>query len=64
MGAKAKKSLPDAILNRANSSLENLDKWEMEIYDFHLEKTKILKFYFMHFAFQKYDYRKAYKTKK
>ncbi|MPL56406.1 hypothetical protein SDC9_01890 [bioreactor metagenome] len=26
MGAKAKKSLPDAILNRANSSLENLDK--------------------------------------
>ena len=26
MGAKAKKSLPDAILNRANSSLENLDE--------------------------------------
>ena len=26
MGAKAKKSLPDAIINRANSSLENLDK--------------------------------------
>ena len=26
MGAKAKKSLPDAILNRANSSLENLEE--------------------------------------
>lgn len=26
MGAKAKKSLPDAILNRANASLENLDE--------------------------------------
>jgi DNA recombination protein RmuC len=26
MGAKAKKSLPDPILNRANSSLENLDE--------------------------------------
>ena len=26
MGAKAKKSLPDAILNRANSTLENLDE--------------------------------------
>ncbi len=26
MGAKAKKSLPDAIINRANSSLENLDE--------------------------------------
>lgn len=26
MGAKAKKTLPDAILNRANSSLENLDE--------------------------------------
>ena len=26
MGAKAKKSLPDAILNRANSSLKNLDE--------------------------------------
>lgn len=26
MGAKAKKSLPDAILNRANSNLENLDE--------------------------------------
>ncbi len=25
-GAKAKKSLPDAILNRANSSLENLEE--------------------------------------
>ena len=26
MGAKAKKSLPDAIINRANASLENLDE--------------------------------------
>ena len=26
MGAKLKKSLPDAILNRTNSSLENLDE--------------------------------------
>ena len=26
MGAKAKKSLPDVIINRANTSLENLEE--------------------------------------